>query len=161
MPDRERVSALTVTAVMGIALDAVIAVDREGAIVAWNALATTTFGWAESEVVGRNLGDLIVPSRYRAAHRAGMARFQETGLARVVGQRIEISAIDRNSREFPVELSIVQAPPGGQAAFIGSFATSQIASQPSHAWFLARRPCASRLKQLRSEPGILTWAPMN
>jgi PAS domain S-box-containing protein len=119
MPDRERVSALTIDAVMGIALDAVIAVDREGVIVAWNALATTTFGWAESEVVGRNLGDLIVPPRYRAAHRAGMARFQETGLARVVGQRIEISAIDRDAREFPVELSIVQAPPGGQAAFIG------------------------------------------
>ncbi len=119
MPDRERVSGLTVDAIMGFALDAVIAVDGDGAIVAWNALATTTFGWTDTEVVGRNLGDLIVPPRYRAAHRTGMERFRQTGLARVVGRRIEISAVDRNEREFPVELSIIQAPPGGRAQFIG------------------------------------------
>ena len=119
MADRERVSAQTTDAIMGVALDAVIAVDADGVIVAWNALATTTFGWTDTEVVGRSLGDLIVPPRYRAAHRAGMERFHQTGLARVVGRRIEISAVDRNAREFPVELSIIQAPPGGRAAFIG------------------------------------------
>jgi PAS domain S-box-containing protein len=119
MPDRERVSALTLDAIMGFALDAVIAVDTEGVIVAWNFLATTTFGWADTEAVGRNLGDLIVPTRYRAAHRAGLERFQETGLARVVGRRIEIYAVDLDAREFPIELSIIQAPPGGRAAFIG------------------------------------------
>jgi PAS domain S-box-containing protein len=119
MPDRERVSGLTIDAIMGFALDAVIAVDREGVIVAWNELATTTFGWTDQEAVGLNLGDLIVPSRYRAAHTAGMARFHETGLARVVGRRIEISAVDRNGRELPIELSIVEAPSGGRAAFIG------------------------------------------
>ncbi len=48
-----------------------------------------------------------------------MQRYHATGVASVLNRRIEISAIDRDGHEFPVELSIVAAPAGGSAAFIG------------------------------------------
>jgi PAS domain S-box-containing protein len=100
-------------------LDAVIAVDSHGLVVAWNNIATTTFGWTPEEAYGHSLNELIVPPHHRANHRAGMRRYQETGIARVLNRRIEITAVDKTGREFPVELSIVTSPDSSQAAFIG------------------------------------------
>ncbi len=100
-------------------LDAAIAVDSRGFVVAWNKVAALTFGWTATEAVGRPLSELIIPERHRAGHQAGMHRYQETGEARVVNRLIEIAAVDKAGREFPVELSIVATPDAGEAAFIG------------------------------------------
>lgn len=96
--------------ILGSVLDAVIAVDAQGSIVAWNAVAAQTFGWAAHEALGRPLAQLIIPAQYRDGHHAGMARYQRTGEARVVNRRIEISAVDKSGRQFPIELSIVETP---------------------------------------------------
>ncbi|MEJ1964945.1 MAG: PAS domain S-box protein [Gammaproteobacteria bacterium] len=120
MPDGSNVNAdPLLEAIMQSVLDAIIAVDARGVVVAWNDIATRTFGWTATEAVGRALGQLIVPGQYRASHQAGMLRYQQTGEARVVNRRIEISAIDKSGREFPVELSIIPTPENDQAAFIG------------------------------------------
>ena len=119
MPHKEEISALTLNAIMGSVLDAVVAVDKDSVVVAWNESATQTFGWTREEALGRGLGELIIPPRHRGGHRAGMDRYHATGVASVINRRIEISAIDRHGQEFPIELSIVVAPPGGSAAFIG------------------------------------------
>jgi PAS domain S-box-containing protein len=100
-------------------LDAVVAVDEAGVIVGWNAVAEKTFGWTSGEVIGRSMADIIVPPQHRSGHERGMALYQETGEARVINRRIEITAIDKNGREFPIELSIVETPPGTRAAFVG------------------------------------------
>jgi PAS domain S-box-containing protein len=55
-------------------------------VVAWNAQAETTFGWAREEALGRNLTDTIIPPAFREAHNNGMRRFHETGEAPVVNQ---------------------------------------------------------------------------
>ncbi|MDB5481102.1 MAG: response regulator [Caulobacteraceae bacterium] len=103
----------------GTVLDAVVAVDGDGVIVEWNAAAERTFGWTRAEAVGRAMGELIVPAQHRQSHYAGMRRFQATGEARVVNRRIEITAVDRSGREFPIELSIVPVASDGDAAFVG------------------------------------------
>ena len=119
MPLRKQLSDAALEILKGTVLDAVVAVDSHGKIVAWNLLAEKTFGWSEKEAIGRYLHDLFIPQRHRKAHGDGMARYLETGIATVVGRRIEISAVNRDGREFPVELSIVMAPEGGEATFIG------------------------------------------
>ena len=119
MPHKQEISALTLDAIMGSVLDAVVAVDRDSIVVAWNDNATQTFGWTREEALGRSLAELIIPPQHRDGHRAGMQRYHATGLASVLNRRIEISAIDRRGQEFPIELSIVAAPAGGSAAFIG------------------------------------------
>jgi PAS domain S-box-containing protein len=88
------------------AYDAFIAMDRQGKIRSWNAQAESTFGWPRSEAVGRDLADLIVPPQHREAHRAGLGRYLSTGDGPALNKRIEITAMHRVGREFPVELAI-------------------------------------------------------
>jgi len=99
------------------ALDAVISIDAGGLVTEWNPQAESLFGWSADEARGRHLGDLIVPERLRAAHRAGMARLIATGQPRIIGQRLEMPAIDRSGREFPIELTVSAHHTGGQPSF--------------------------------------------
>ncbi len=101
------------------ALDAIVAMDADGNVVEWNAAAETTFGYTRDEVIGARMGDLIVPEHLREAHRKGLARYLETGEARVMGQRLELPAIRKDGTEFPVELTITQVGLAGPPMFMG------------------------------------------
>jgi len=89
------------------ALDAVISIDTSGRVTTWNKQAERIFGWSESEVVGEDLAGRVIPERHREAHRNGLLRLVDAGEGRVLNRRLELSALDRAGREFPVELSIV------------------------------------------------------
>jgi len=65
--------------VLASALDAVITMDARGVITSWNANAEAMFGWPAAAAIGRQLADTIIPSRYRDAHRRGLAHFVATG----------------------------------------------------------------------------------
>ncbi|MBI1881110.1 MAG: PAS domain S-box protein, partial [Chloroflexi bacterium] len=92
--------------IINTALDAVITMDAAGLITDWNTQAEAIFGWSHQEVVGRCLSDTIIPAQYREAHRRGLKQFLATGEGPVLNKRIEITALHRNGREFPIELSI-------------------------------------------------------
>ena len=89
------------------ALDAVIAMDSDGAVAAWNKTAERIFGWARAEVLGRQLADLIIPQRLRAAHYAGLQQYHSSKTGPVINSRIEVPAIHRDGSEFPVELTVI------------------------------------------------------
>ncbi len=99
-------SADEVRAVLERAHEAFIGMDEDGLVSDWNPQAERTFGWSSDEAVGQVLADLIIPVRHRAAHWEGLRRHLDTGVARVLDKRLELSAIDRTGREFPVELTI-------------------------------------------------------
>ena len=101
------------------ALDAVVVMTREGFVAGWNEGAERTFGWTGSEAVGRLMADLIIPEQHREAHCRGLARYNETAEERVLGRRIEITALDKTGREFPIELSITLAGHPDEALFLG------------------------------------------
>ncbi|MBC8117053.1 MAG: response regulator, partial [Candidatus Saccharimonas sp.] len=100
------VSDLQTRLILDSAYDAMVAMDSSGRIVDWNRQATATFGWSREEALGRVLAETIVPPAYREAHSRGLARFLATGEGPVLNQRIEVSALRRDGREFPVELTI-------------------------------------------------------
>ena len=54
--------------IFSAAPDAVIVIDDEGRIVKWNQKSETLFGWTADEVLGKPLGETIIPHRYREAH---------------------------------------------------------------------------------------------
>lgn len=93
-------------AVLEGAHEAWVAMDSGGFIIDWNSQAEATFGWSREEAVGRVLGDLIVPRRYRDRHWQGLQRYLETTVGPVLDQRIEIEALHREGFEFPIELTI-------------------------------------------------------
>ncbi|WP_417473070.1 ATP-binding protein [Leisingera sp.] len=96
--------------VTGTSLDAVIVADTWGRILDFNAAAEQIFGHSADAAIGQDLGKLIVPEQYRAAHEAGMARLRERGEKRVVGSgRFKLEALRANGDVFPVELAIQSA----------------------------------------------------
>ncbi|MFA6117494.1 MAG: PAS domain S-box protein [Sphingomonas sp.] len=99
------------------ALDAVISIDRAGLVTGWNPQAESTFGWNRAEVLGRPVDEVVMPARYRAPHREGLARYLATGEARVLNQRLELEALHRSGQEFPVELSITPVHVGSTVTF--------------------------------------------
>ncbi|HEX8262390.1 MAG TPA: HWE histidine kinase domain-containing protein [Allosphingosinicella sp.] len=101
------------------ALDAVVVMTREGMVAGWNGVAEQTFGWTGAEAVGRLMADLIIPEQFREAHCRGLERYNATAEERVLNRRIEISAVDKQGREFPVELSITIAGHPDESLFLG------------------------------------------
>jgi signal transduction histidine kinase len=65
------------------------------------------------------MADLIIPERYREAHRNGLRRYLEGGKGEVLGRRIEVSGLRKNGDEFPVELSISPIRSGEGILFVG------------------------------------------
>jgi len=101
------------------ALDGVVTINHKGFITGWNSHAERLFGWTRAEAQGRELAELIIPERLREQHRAGMLRYLESGVARVVNKRIEMMALHRNGTEFPVELAITPIGFGDDLVFSG------------------------------------------
>jgi len=119
-------------AVLAAALQAYVAIDTHGRIVGWNPAAETTFGHETAQAFGRDLADLIIPPRYRDAHRAGLARLAAGGPSQVVGQRLELAALHRDGHEFPVEMTLtVTDEPDGRLfhAFAHDITRAQRASR--------------------------------
>lgn len=96
------------------ALDAFVSTGPRGLVTQWNAAAERLFGYSAAEATGRPVADLIIPDRLRAAHRAGIERVRDGGAPRLTGRRLELVAVDRAGREFPVEMTLqVIDEPGG------------------------------------------------
>jgi two-component system sensor kinase FixL len=86
--------------------DAVIVIDENQMITEWNLKAEITFGYTYQEVYQQPLNELIIPPAYRAAHIQGMKHFLASGEGPVLNKTIEITAIRKDGKEFPVSLSI-------------------------------------------------------
>jgi len=100
--------------------DAVIIMDAAGMIVDWNPRAVVMFGWRAEEAIGARLSELIIPPALREKHEQGRQRFLETRRARMFGRAVEVSAVHRDGREFPVELSLWPIDSGANLMF-GAF----------------------------------------
>ncbi|HCN38600.1 MAG TPA: hypothetical protein DIS94_12920, partial [Bacteroidetes bacterium] len=88
------------------ALDAVIVINEDGNVVAWNSMAENIFGFTFDEVKNVSLSKLIIPEAYREKHSEGLKRFVKTGESHILNKRIEITAVNKEGFEFPVELAI-------------------------------------------------------
>jgi PAS domain S-box-containing protein len=106
-------------AILDSALDCIVTIDHEGRITEFNPAAERTFGYRRDEVVGNHLADVIIPPSLREKHRRGLARYLATGEARMLGRRIEITAVRSDGSEFPVELAITRIPFDEPPSFTG------------------------------------------
>ena len=107
-------------ALLDAALDAIILIDGQGAIVAFNPAAERTFGFKRAQAVGRHLADLIIPPAYRAAYHQGLARYLSTGTGPALGLRLELPALRADGREFPAELTVTSIGTPAAPLFSGT-----------------------------------------
>ncbi len=84
--------------------DAMVTTDSGGDIVAWNRAAETIFGYADVEMIGRSVTDLV-PSRHRRDHLLQYERINSGLPPRAAGRTLETVGRRKDGREFPMELS--------------------------------------------------------
>lgn len=93
--------------IMNSSLNAIITIDTKGYITFWNTQAENIFGWKQKEVIGKTLTETIIPNQHKKGHREGMRHYMATGEGPVLNKQLELSALDKNGREFPIEISII------------------------------------------------------
>ncbi|MBL8671483.1 MAG: PAS domain S-box protein [Alphaproteobacteria bacterium] len=117
--DRDREQASRLGAALDASRDAIITIDDRGAVLAFNAAAERLFGYAEAEIVGRNVR-LLMPEPYRGQHDGYLERYAGTGERRIIGIGRLVIAQRRDGSTFPCHLSVGEARVvGGKRTFTG------------------------------------------
>ena len=107
-------------AVIDNSLNAIVTMNAQGLVTGWNPQAEATFGWKSDEIMGQALADTIIPPQYRDRHRNGLARYLATGEGPVLGKVLDLTALNKSGREFPVEVTISPASTAGEEMmFVG------------------------------------------
>nr|WP_269750872.1 PAS domain-containing hybrid sensor histidine kinase/response regulator [Desulfosalsimonas propionicica] len=97
---RERMRVITESAI-----DAIVLIDHEGAILYWNPAAERMFGYTAWKTQGQNLHLLVAPERYHKTHFDAFDRFQKTGQGSALYNTMELYGKHKDGNEFPIELS--------------------------------------------------------
>lgn len=119
--------------------DAVIVIDERGLMQSFSAAAERLFGWAQPELVGRNI-NMLMPTPHREAHDGYLARYLRTGERRIIGIGRVVVGLRRDGSTFPMELTVGEIRVAGHR-FFTSFVRDLTERQQTEA----------RLQELQSE----------
>jgi len=101
-------------AILSAQSDAIIAADKEGAIIFWNPGAERIFGYTRAEAVGRSL-DIIIPIHLRKRHWDGHRRVMESGKSRYgQGDVLAVPGLAKDGRQLSLEFTIVPLQDGSR-----------------------------------------------
>jgi two-component system sensor kinase FixL len=115
---RLRTSEARWRSIVESAVDGIVVIDARGVIEAFNPGAERMFGYAEHEVIGRNVS-ILMPPPYRQEHDGYLTRYLTTGEQRIIGIGREVTALKRDGSTFPVRLSVGEMAIDGQRKFTG------------------------------------------
>jgi PAS domain S-box-containing protein len=87
------------------ATDAVVSIDKDGAVCFWNAAAHRLFGYSKQEIMGQPVS-LLMPERFWNRHDDSVQNFVERGEGRNIGRAIEHTGRKKDGSEFPLELTL-------------------------------------------------------
>ena len=85
--------------------DATVVVDESGNIRVSNQQMTELLGYSQEELLGMNV-DAFLPDRYRDGHSAHRADFANNPKRRGMGADMDLSAMTKDGREIPIEVSL-------------------------------------------------------
>jgi len=105
-------------ALLDAAVDAVILIDERGQLTRFNFAAQGMFGYAEAEVLGRNVS-VLMPEPYRSQHDGYIHRYASTGERRIIGIGREVEAQRKDGSTFPIDLSVGEFRAGDDHGFVG------------------------------------------
>ncbi len=108
----------TLRSAVGHVVDGIISTDERGTVVMFNPAAERIFGYAASEVIGRNV-KMLMPEPYRSEHDGYIADYLRTGHARVLGIGREVSGRRKDGCTFPLDLAVSAFRVGEARYFTG------------------------------------------
>lgn len=106
-------------AILESAIDAVITIDEWGRILFFNPAAERLFGYAEAEMLGRKINDLM-PSPYAREHDGYIANYRQSGIKKIIGIGREVEAKRKDGSVFPIDLAVAEARLPDRRIFVGT-----------------------------------------
>ncbi len=116
--ERLRQSEAMLRALVEVAADAIISIDSDGRILAFNATASRIFGYAAEEVIGQNV-KILIPEPNKSRHDEYLSRRQSTGETKVIGVLREEYGMKRDGSVFPIYLAINEVNVDGKLIYTG------------------------------------------
>ena len=113
-----RTDELRWRSVIESAVDAIIVINSHGHIEEFNPGAERLFGYRKADVVGRNVS-ILMPAPYRDEHDDYLARYLQTGHAKIIGIGREVTGRRVDGSTFPLHLSVGEMSVNGERKFTG------------------------------------------
>jgi PAS domain S-box-containing protein len=117
--DALRESEARKSAIVGSALDCIIATDGRGRIIEFNPAAERTFGRSREEVLGKEIWATVAPEPLRAGQVANMQAILRSR-ADWGGRRFESIGLRSDGVQFPIEVSVAAFLQDGKPMFSAS-----------------------------------------
>ena len=116
--DSLRLAGARWRAIIDAAVDGIIVIDSRGHIEAFNAAAERMFGYAEADVLGKNVS-LLMPEPDRGHHDGYLSRHLQTGEKKIIGIGRAVNGQRRDGHVFPLHLSVGEFEIDGEMHFTG------------------------------------------
>ena len=105
-------------AIVQAAAEGIFTIDGHGIVESMNIGAERIFGYRAEEVLGHNVS-MLMPSPNREQHDGYLARYLETGQAKIIGTERELMGRCKNGATFPMDLCVSKCAFGGVTKFVG------------------------------------------
>ncbi len=105
-------------AVVEAAVDAIVVIDRFGAIRSTNKATERIFGYTAAELVDRNV-KVLMPEPYTSEHDTYLANYLRTGEKKIIGIGRDVSGRRKDGSIFPMSLAVADTEVDGETIFVG------------------------------------------
>jgi PAS domain S-box-containing protein len=85
--------------------EGIVVIDQDGNILVVNSVVEEMFLYNKDELNGKKL-EILLPERYRGGHLMHRMGFNQNPSPRRMGQGRDLTALRKNGKEFPVEISL-------------------------------------------------------
>ncbi|MFN0186445.1 MAG: response regulator [Aquabacterium sp.] len=126
----------------------------EGVIVEFNDAACAMFGVSREQAIGRVVGDVIVPERQRAAHRAALQRQQAGEKVPGFDSPLQMQGLRADGQTFPIEIQTFKILVEGEIFYTG-FVTDLSARQQAADQIARQREALRQSEKLTAMGSLL------
>lgn len=109
--ERYRVVAETAT-------DVIITIDENSTILFANGTVERMFGYAVSELLGKQI-TMLMPEYLRHVHKAAVSRYVQTSQKHTNWESVELTGLHKSGQEIPLEISLGEFSKNGRRFFTG------------------------------------------